>query len=230
MVDLIARNVSVSYGRTPVLTSLNLTARAGSVYGLLGLNGAGKSTLFNAILGLIPYDGTISLGDHPVDLALVGASVNGPAFYPQLTARRNLLIHALLTGTDPARIDEVLNLVGLDARGRKAGKFSTGMKVRLSVAMALLTDPPVLILDEPQNGLDPQGTKDLRNLMRRLAAAGKTVVVSSHQLGEMTKVLDQVGILAEGHLVYEGPLESLIDHGDTLEDAFFRLTRGGAVA
>lgn len=197
----------------------------GRIYGLLGLNGAGKSTLFHAIVGLVRYSGRISFRDQPIDLAQVGATINGPALYPQLTARRNLQVHALLTGTDPQRIEEVLRLVGLDARGRRAGSFSTGMKVRLGLAMALLTDPSILILDEPQNGLDPQGIKDLRVLIRRLADAGKVVIISSHQLGEVSQMVDDIGVLAGGRISYEGSLEASALPGESFEDAFFRLSR-----
>ncbi|AKK10352.1 ATP-binding cassette domain-containing protein [Corynebacterium uterequi] len=220
------RDVSSSYGRHRVLDHLYLTAGAGRVYGLLGLNGAGKSTLFNAVLGLVPYQGTIEFDGRPVDLRDVGATVNGPALYPQLSARRNLLVHALITGTDPARIDEVLGIVGLDAGRTRAGAFSTGMKVRLAIAIALLTDPPLLILDEPQNGLDPQGIVELRELIRCLANEGKTVLISSHQLGEVAHMVDDIGVLASGRLVFEGPLDSLADTVDGLESAFFRLVSG----
>lgn len=222
---LLLRDVCVAYGRSPVVQGVCLHAMPGRVYGLLGLNGAGKSTLFSAILGLVPFDGTITVDGHPVDLTQVGASINGPALYPHLSARGNLSVHALLTGTDPARIDEVLQRVELHAGRKRAGSFSTGMKARLSLAMALLTDPPLLILDEPQNGLDPQGIKDLRELIRSLAAAGKTVVMSSHQLGEVAHIVDDVGILAGGEIRYEGPLTGLAEPGENLEDAFFRLVR-----
>ena len=225
--DLTLDNVSVSYGRTQVLRGVSARMQPGRIYGLLGLNGAGKSTLFHAILGLVSYSGDIAFRGRPIDLADVGATVNGPAFYPQLTARRNLQVHALLTGTAPARIEQTLRAVGLDARGRRAGSFSTGMKMRLALAMALLTDPSILILDEPQNGLDPQGIKDLRALIRQLADAGKVVIISSHQLDEVAHMVDDVGILASGGMSYEGPLTDSTQIGESFEDAFFRLSRVG---
>ncbi|MDU0349005.1 ABC transporter ATP-binding protein [Actinomyces sp. MRS3W] len=225
------RNVNVSYGRQRVLTDLSLTARPGRVYGLLGLNGAGKSTAFNTALGLLrPASGTIDILGRPLDrrsLTQVGASINGPAFYPQLSARRNLHIHCLLTGTSTEVIDPLLEHVGLEQAGRKrTGRFSTGMKVRLALAMALLGDPAVLILDEPQNGLDPQGIIWLRDLLRELAAQGRTVVVSSHVLGEMARTCDDIGVLAGGHMVYEGPLADFAAAGHDLEEAFLAAVAG----
>ncbi|WP_136193812.1 MULTISPECIES: ABC transporter ATP-binding protein [Actinomyces] len=228
---LALRNVEVSYGRQRVLRGLNLTARPGRVYGLLGLNGAGKSTTFNTALGLLrPDAGSIEVLGRPLSresLMHVGASINGPAFYPQLSARRNLHIHCLLTGTDPEVIDPLLEQVGLGGAGRKrAGSFSTGMKVRLALAMSLLGDPEVLVLDEPQSGLDPQGIIWLRDLLRELAAGGRTVVVSSHVLGEMARTCDDVGVLAGGRMVYEGPLTEFAVAGQDLEEAFLAAVTG----
>ena len=162
-------------------------------------------------------------------LAQVGASINGPALFPQLSARRNLLVHCRLTGTSPQAIAPLLERVGLAGVGRKrAGSFSTGMKVRLSLAMALLTDPEVLILDEPQNGLDPQGIIELRDLVRNLADEGRTVVVSSHQLGEIARMSDDIGVLATGRIVYEGPLADFADADDerAMEAAFLAAVTG----
>ena len=222
-----------SFGSQRVLNGLNLAARPGRVYALLGPNGAGKSTTLAIALGLTrPDAGGVEILDRPWtrrSLEHVGASLNGPAFFPQLSARRNLLVHARLTGTDPAAIAPLLEHVGLGGAGRKrAGSFSTGMKVRLALAMALLTDPEVLILDEPQNGLDPQGIIELRDLLRGLADAGRTVVVSSHQLGEMARMADDVGVLVAGRLAYEGPLSGLAhpDDGPGLEAAYLDLVTG----
>ncbi|SDN93001.1 ABC-2 type transport system ATP-binding protein [Actinomyces ruminicola] len=230
---LALRGVEVSYGRQKVLTGLNLTARPGRVYGLLGLNGAGKSTTFNTALGLLrPDAGTIEVLGRPLSresLMHVGASINGPAFYPQLSARRNLRIHCLLTGTAPEVIDLLLEQVGLGQAGRKrTGSFSTGMKVRLALAMALLGDPEVLVLDEPQSGLDPQGIIWLRDLLRELAMGGRTVIVSSHVLGEMARTCDDVGVLAGGRMVYEGPLADFAVAGQDLEEAFLAAVTGAA--
>lgn len=226
--------VSKSFGRQKVLTRLDLSAYPGRVYGLLGLNGAGKSTAFNIALGLItPDTGGVEIQGAALsrrNLAQVGASVNGPALFPQLSARRNLLVHCRLTGTHPQVISPLLERVDLAGTGRKrAGSFSTGMKVRLALAMALLTDPEVLILDEPQNGLDPQGIIELRDLVRDLADEGRTVVVSSHQLGEIARMSDDIGVLAAGGLVYEGPLADFADAADerAMEAAFLEAVSAG---
>ncbi|MDO5728518.1 MAG: ATP-binding cassette domain-containing protein [Actinomycetaceae bacterium] len=224
--DLEFSNVRVSFGRNEVLRGLSGRAQSGRIFGLLGLNGAGKSTFFHAVMRLVPYDGSITLGGQPVDRALVGASINGPALYPQLSARGNLSVHALLTGTDPSRIDQVLDQVGLDAGRKRAGAFSTGMKMRLALAIALLTDPPLLLLDEPQNGLDPAGIRDLRLLIRHVAEQGTTVIISSHQLGEVEHMVDDIGIIAGGTMPYCGTLEGVARADESLEEAFFRITRG----
>ncbi|BAW92762.1 ABC transporter component [Actinomyces sp. Chiba101] len=229
--------VTKSFSSHQVLTGVDLTARPGRVYALLGPNGAGKSTALAIALGLETADsGEVLIMDRPWSRSVlrhVGASLNGPALFPQLSAHRNLLVHCRLTGTSPSVIAPLLARVGLEGAGRKrAGSFSTGMKVRLALAMALLTDPSVLILDEPQNGLDPQGIIELRDLMRSLAAQGRTVVVSSHQLGEMARMADDVGVLVAGRLAFEGPLSALAHPDDTaaLEAAYLSLVTGGAVS
>ena len=206
--------VSKSFGRQQVLNGLDLSAYPGRVYGLLGLNGAGKSTAFNIALGLLrPDAGRVEIQGVPFSrhsLAQVGASINGPALFPQLSARRNLLVHCRLTGTSPETIVPLLERVGL------------------AVAMALLTDPEVLILDEPQNGLDPQGIIELRDLVRNLADEGRTVIVSSHQLGEIARMSDDIGVLATGHLVYEGALSDFADPDDerAMEKSFLAAVTG----
>lgn len=226
-------DLHVSFHGRPVLDGVSLHARPGKVYALLGLNGAGKSTLFNTVLGVLSPDaGHIDVQGRPWNRAClddIGASVNGPALYPQLSATGNLLVHARLTGTDPAVIPGLLKEVGLPDVGRRHTRsFSTGMKVRLALAIALLTDPPVLMLDEPQNGLDPQGISYLRGLIRRLADEGKTVIISSHQLSEVARMADDIGILTGGRIVYEGPLTGLTDHGESLEQAFMDFVTGDA--
>lgn len=230
---LALRAVTCSYGRQTVLDNLDLTARPGRVYALLGPNGSGKSTTLSVALGLLrPDAGSVEILGRPWSrsgLEHVGASLNGPALFPQLSARQNLLVHCRLTGTDPAAIEPVLATVGLSGTGRKRAKgFSTGMKMRLALAMAILTDPEVLILDEPQNGLDPQGIIELRELLRALAGTGRTVVVSSHQLGEMARMADDVGVLVGGSLAYEGPLDGLADRtsSSSLEEAYLALVTG----
>ncbi|MEA5153232.1 ATP-binding cassette domain-containing protein [Raineyella sp.] len=226
----VAELVDVSYGyrRSPVLTGLDLRVRPGRVYGLLGRNGAGKSTTMKLLVGLLtPSSGQVRLFGSPfarTSLARVGASIDGPALYGHLSATQNLQVHAALLGVGPDRVRDVLAAVGLADTGRRAAaRFSTGMKVRLALAIALLGDPELLILDEPQNGLDPEGIRELRGLLRDLADAGRAVLVSSHVLGEVEQIADDIGVLAAGRLQYEGPLTRLAPDGD-LERAYFTLT------
>lgn len=223
-------DVSVVLGRRRVLDGLSLQVRPGTVYALLGRNGAGKSTTFRVLLGLRrPRSGSVTLFGEPwrhTMLARVGATLDGPALYGHLSAAENLRVHALLTGTSRSRVEEVLDLVGLSGTGRRrASRFSTGMRTRLALGIALLTDPELLLLDEPQNGLDPEGVVELRELIRGLAARGRTVLLSSHQLGEVARTADDVGVLSRGRLVHEGPLARLAPDGE-LERAYFALTRG----
>lgn len=229
------RGLTKSFGGTPVLDHLDLSVTPGRVYALLGRNGSGKSTSLKIMLGLLNADeGQAYLMGEPFTraaLAHVGASIDGPALYGHLSARDNMRVHARLTGVDDARADEVLEIVGLGASDRNTGRkkarsFSTGMKARLALAIALLTDPEILVLDEPQNGLDPEGIIELRSLIRALAARGRTVLISSHQLGEVVRLADDIGVLAGGRLVYEGPLDDFTD-GD-LEAAYLAATTGGA--
>lgn len=225
------RGIRKSFAGTVVLHGLDLTVRPGRVYALLGRNGAGKSTSLKIMLGLMPSDeGTSFLLGEPFErasLAKVGASIDGPALYGHLSATDNVRVHAKLMGLHDARVAQVLGVVGLNHTGRKKARtFSTGMKARLALAIALLTDPEVLVLDEPQNGLDPEGIIELRRLIRELAARGRTVLISSHQLGEVTRLADDIGVLAHGRLVYEGALADFAD-GD-LEAAYLAATEGAA--
>lgn len=228
------RGLVKSFGGHRVLDGLTLSVTPGRVYALLGRNGAGKSTSLKIMLGLLEADeGETYLLGRPFSragLAAVGASIDGPALYGHLSARDNVRVHARLTGVPDARVEEVLAVVGLaDTGRRKARAFSTGMKARLALAIALLTDPEVLILDEPQNGLDPEGIIELRILIRELAARGRTVLISSHQLGEVVRLADDIGVLAGGRLVYEGPLADFADgaQGD-LEAAYLAATEAAS--
>ena len=228
------RGVSKSFGTQRVLDSVSFDVAQGRVHALLGRNGAGKSTLISILLGLIPEDaGQVLVGDKPrtrASLRHIGASVNGPAYYAHLSARRNLLVHTRLLGLPDAEADRALAVVGLaDVGSKKARSFSTGMKARLALAQAILGDPEILVLDEPQNGLDPQGITELRGLLRDWARRGGTVLVSSHQLGEVVHLADDATILAGGGVRYSGPLGELAPTGD-LETEFFRLTAAGEEA
>lgn len=228
--QLACEEISVSFGGQRVLERVSLTTTPGRVHALLGPNGAGKSTLMSVMLGLLtPEHGSVTLMGEPLQrdrLRSVGASINDPAVYGHLSARNNLLVHTTLLGLPDAEADRVLELVGLQTAGKKrASTFSTGMKARLALAQALLGEPPVLVLDEPQNGLDPEGIAHLRTYLHEYAHGGRTVLVSSHQLGEVMHLADDTTVIAGGRVRYAGALAAL---GEDLEAAFFRLTAGEA--
>ena len=200
------------------VSNLSFIAKPGRVTGFLGPNGAGKTTTLRCLLELVaPSQGSATFnGKSYSDLTdpakHVGVSLGFNGIHPGRSAYKHLLVFALAAGIEEHRIDEVLELVGLSyARDRKAGSFSTGMKQRLSLATALLGDPQVLILDEPVNGLDPEGIVEVRHLLRSLAAEGRTVLLSSHVLSEVEQTVDDVVIVARGRKVKECTLEELIE-------------------
>jgi ABC-2 type transport system ATP-binding protein len=207
------RELTKRYGRLVAVDKVSLTVRPGEVYGFLGPNGAGKTTTLRMLLGLVrPSAGTVRLFGKPVGQSLddVGALIEGPAFYPYLSGRQNLRVLAGYAGSPAGRVDVVLDLVDLtDRAGDRYGTYSLGMKQRLGVAAALLKDPKLLILDEPTNGLDPAGMADMRRLIRRLGAAGKTVLLSSHMLGEVQQICDRVGVVSGGRLIAESTVAEL---------------------
>ena len=194
---------------------LDLRVRRGEVYGFLGPNGAGKSTTLRMLLGLVrPTSGSAAvLGEPPgaaAGLARIGAMIEAPAFYPYLSGRDNLRVLAGHAGVAPARVESVLAEVGLTSRaGDRTATYSMGMKQRLGVAAALLKDPELLILDEPTNGLDPAGMAEMRAFISALAQGGRTVLLSSHLMGEIEQVSDRVGVIREGRLIAEGTVEDL---------------------
>jgi ABC-2 type transport system ATP-binding protein len=200
------------YGAIRAVESLDLTVLRGEVYGFLGPNGAGKTTTLRMLLGLVrPTSGTVRLlRDKSKGLRGVGALIEGPAFYPYLSGRDNLRVLASHAGVSRARAGEVLETVGLTERARdRYSTYSLGMKQRLGLAAALLKRPGLLILDEPTNGLDPAGMADMRVTLRRLAAEGCTVLLSSHLLGEVQQTCDRVGVIARGRMVAELPVADL---------------------
>ena len=216
---LATRGLRKSYGKRLALDGLDLSVPTGVVYGFLGPNGAGKTTTMRLLTGLLhPDAGSIELLGQPFKrgdrrrLFEVGALVENPSFYPYLSGRRNLGVLAEAGAPVPkGRIEELLELVGLRERAKdKVSGYSLGMKQRLGIAGALLSDPKLLLLDEPANGLDPAGIVAMREMLRRLAGMGKTVFVSSHLLAEVRVLADVVGIIAAGKLVREGPLDSLL--------------------
>jgi ABC-type multidrug transport system ATPase subunit len=210
------RALTKRYGDAIVaVDDLELRVRRGEVYGFLGPNGAGKTTTLRMLLGLVrPTSGqAVVLGaapGTPEGLARIGAMVEAPAFYPYLSARDNLLVLARYAGVREDRVEAALDEVGLsDRAGHRSATYSTGMKQRLGVAAALLKDPELLILDEPTNGLDPAGMAEMRGFIRSLASGGRTVVLSSHLMGEIEQVSDRVGVIRDGSLVAEGTVEEL---------------------
>jgi ABC-2 type transport system ATP-binding protein len=204
--------------REPVLNNIELQVPEGSIYGFLGPNGAGKTTTLRLILGLLrKQQGDIkvfgkSFADHRVEiLSKVGSLIESPSLYGHLTASENLRVLQKVYQCPPERINEVLQLVGLAHTGKKkARQFSLGMKQRLSIAIALLHSPKLLILDEPTNGLDPNGILEVRELLKRLnQEQGVTVLVSSHLLSEIEKLVSHVGIIHKGSMVFQGTLGEL---------------------
>jgi ABC-2 type transport system ATP-binding protein len=209
-------HVTKRYGGRTVVDDVSFTVQPGRVTGFLGPNGSGKSTTMKILLDLAAADGgQASIGgvryrDLAEPARTVGVVLEPNAFHPGRSARNHLEILADFAGISAARVDEVLELVGLEEAGhRRAGAFSLGMKQRLSLAGALLGDPPVLVLDEPGNGLDPQGILALRQLLRARADSGHTVFLSSHLLGEVEHLADEVVVLNAGRLVTSGPLQLL---------------------
>jgi ABC-2 type transport system ATP-binding protein len=217
-VVLRTRNLSKLYGKRLAVDTLNLEVQRGEIFGFLGPNGAGKTTTIRMMLGLIaPTGGSVEiLGKNIVAhraeiLSRVGALVETPALYLYLSGRNNLIaVGDALGGVPKKRIDEALELVGLQNRQRdRVRTYSLGMKQRLGVAMALLQDPDVLVLDEPANGLDPAGIVEMRDLMHNLSAEGKTVFISSHLLPEVQQICTRVAIINLGKLVTESTIEEL---------------------
>ena len=223
MDDLIleTKNLSKRYDQQMAVHNICMRVRKNTVYGLLGPNGAGKSTLMKMLVGIIrPTEGQILFEGESLSrrcLSQIGSLIEAPALYGNLTARENLMVHTRLLGIPEERIDEVLDIVDLKNTGKKrAAKFSMGMKQRLGIAIALLNHPSLVILDEPTNGLDPFGVKELRELIASFPSRGITVVLSSHILSEVEQVVDEVGIISNGNLLYQG----IPDKREDLEDFF----------
>jgi ABC-2 type transport system ATP-binding protein len=209
--------LSKRYGPRPAVDRLSIEVPAGTVCGFVGPNGAGKTTTIRMLLGLVrPSSGTAEVLGRPITdpsgyLHRVGAMIEAPAFYPTLSGRRNLQVLARLGGIDNGRVDATLEQVGLTERSTDLYRaYSLGMKQRLGLAAALLGQPELLILDEPTNGLDPPGIREVRGLLRRLADAGTTVFVSSHLLDELQQVCDHLVVIDSGRLVFGGPVENLL--------------------
>jgi ABC-2 type transport system ATP-binding protein len=200
------------YSERKAVDRLSFEMSPGTVTGFVGPNGAGKTTTMRMLLGLVrPTDGRADVVGG--DLSRVGALIEGPAFYPALSARRNLRLLATLGGIGRDRVEDVLREVDLSERaGDQVRSYSLGMRQRLGIAAALLPDPAVLFLDEPTNGLDPQGIREVRALMRRLAESGRTILVSSHLLSEIEHVCDQLVVIRDGRLIFFGQMADVERH------------------
>jgi ABC-2 type transport system ATP-binding protein len=229
------RGLTKHYGPVQAVDGLSFDVRPGVVTGFLGPNGSGKSTTMRLIMGLDrPDTGTVRIDgrryrDLDWPLREVGALLEARAFHPGRSARAHLA--ALAAGNDiPAsRVAEVLGMVGLkSAADRRAGKFSLGMAQRLGIAAALLGDPRVLLFDEPINGLDPEGIRWARELMKSLAAEGRVVFVSSHLISEMAQTAERLVVIGAGRLLADTTVAELTSRSDSLEDAFLELTEGSA--
>lgn len=219
-------DLTKTFNGNTVVDGLNFTMRAGEVLGFLGPNGAGKSTTVGMILGLIkPTRGSIKIagkwpGDEPGLVAeQIGAIIENPAFYPYLTGRDNMRAFAMMTGgVGEARIEELLKLVNMHDRADRPYKtFSLGMKQRLGIAATLLTNPAIVILDEPTNGLDPAGQREIRAIIPRLAEEGHAVLLASHLLNEVEHVSDRIAIIRRGRLIREGRVDDLLESGSYIE-------------
>ena len=216
------------FGKQKAVNNVSLKIEKNSVYGLLGPNGAGKSTTLKMITGMLHRtSGEIMFEGHEWsrnDLSDIGALIEMPPLYENLSARENLKVRTLLLGLHEARIDEVLEIVDLKNTGKKkSGQFSLGMKQRLGIAIALLNNPKLLILDEPTNGLDPLGIQELRDLIRSFPKKGITVILSSHILAEVEQIADHIGIIHDGELKYQ----NVIDHNENLEELFMNVVKNG---
>lgn len=215
-------SLSKYFGKRKAVDELSLTIHEGEVYGLLGPNGSGKTTTLGIILNVIqPTAGAYFwFGKAPSHESRknIGAILESPAFYPYLSAEKNLAIVANIKGKGKERIEEVLRQVSLyERRTDPFNTYSLGMKQRLSIASALLTDPPVLIFDEPTNGLDPQGIAEIRELILQVAAQGKTILIASHILDEVQKVCSHFAVLKFGRKIYEGSVKEAMAPTQRLE-------------
>lgn len=231
------RNVAKAFDGREMIHGMNLSVERGMIYGLLGVNGAGKTTTFKMITGLlrpdsgeIIFSGTSVSGQDKGFLREMGILIETPVFYEHLSARENLELHLQYMGCGVDKIEEVLNRAGLQNTGRQpVSKFSLGMRQRLAIARAISHGPKLLVLDEPVNGLDPVGIRQMRELFLSLAReSGMALLISSHILSEIEHVADRVGVLADGFIAKEVSMDQVRkDCPEGLEDYFFNIMRGG---
>jgi ABC-type multidrug transport system ATPase subunit len=217
-------NLTKHFGRLKAVNNINLEVQRGQVFGMLGPNGSGKTTTLGMLMGVVnPTSGSFSWFGNPPSNQLrkkIGAVLEHPIFYPYLTGQKNLELNAMIKQCPTENIPNVLELVELS--GRKDDKYKTyslGMKQRLAIASALLNDPTVLILDEPTNGLDPMGIAEIRELITKIAANGKTIILASHLLDEVQKVCTHFCVLKKGDLIHTGPV-SMVGAGSEMVEVF----------
>jgi ABC-2 type transport system ATP-binding protein len=208
------RNLTKDFGKLRAVNNLNLEVKAGQVFGMLGPNGSGKTTTLGMLMGVTnPSAGEFFWFGEPPTHQLrkkIGAVLEHPIFYPYLSGQKNLELNAMIKQCPPDNIPHVLELVELaDRKDDKYKTYSLGMKQRLAIASALLNDPTVLILDEPTNGLDPMGIAEIRDIIRKIAANGKTIILASHLLDEVQKVCSHFAVLKKGTMVYTGPVDEV---------------------
>jgi len=230
-----ARGLSKRYGATLAVDGLGFDVRPGAVTGFLGPNGSGKSTTMRLIMGLDrPDEGTVRIDGRayrelPWPLREVGALLEARTYHPGRSAEAHLAALAAANGIPRSRVGAVLDTVGLtDVARKRAGGFSLGMAQRLGIAAALLGDPAVLLFDEPVNGLDPEGVRWIRNLMKALADEGRTVLLSSHLISEMALTADHLIVIGQGRLLADTSVAGLTSGGRSLEEAFFAITASSA--
>jgi ABC-2 type transport system ATP-binding protein len=215
-------NLTKKFGRLTAVSNLSLEVKRGQVFGMLGPNGSGKTTTLGMLMSVVnPTAGTYSwFGEGPSHHVRkkIGAVLEHPIFYPYLSGQKNLELNAMIKQCPSENIPSVLTLVELfDRKDDKYKTYSLGMKQRLAIASALLNDPTVLILDEPTNGLDPMGIAEIRELIKKIAANGKTIILASHLLDEVQKVCSHFAILRKGHLIHTGPVEDVSSGSETIE-------------
>lgn len=219
---LTIKDLTKQFGRIKAVTNLNLEVKAGQVFGMLGPNGSGKTTTLGMLMGVVnPTAGNFQwFGQEPSHHTRkrIGAVLEHPIFYPYLSGQKNLELNAMIKQCPADNIERVLDLVELgDRKNDKYKTYSLGMKQRLAIASALLNEPTVLILDEPTNGLDPMGIAEIRGLILKIAAAGKTIILASHLLDEVQKVCSHFAVLKRGNLVYSGPVDDVGSGAETVE-------------
>lgn len=234
------RHLVKCFGQNEVIKDCSMCIEQGTIYGFLGANGAGKTTIFKLLTGLLnPDSGSVQiLGSNMLEnrdrmLSQIGSLIETPTFYEHLSARKNLEIHLAYMGVQGFGVDKALQMVGLSDIGEKeVAKFSLGMRQRLGIARALIHQPQILILDEPINGLDPMGIKEIRELFLQLVKEnGMTILISSHILSEIEHIADKIGVIVDGRIVCESDLAQIkSEYQGSLEDYFFNIMSGGKQA